>query len=196
MLLKLRDELVPDPNQYGGKPKCGIEHMLVNLWETILTSLEGGENAAILLGIDYEKAFNRKEHAVCIEQLQRLGASQGSISLVRAFLEERSMTIKVDGIRASPVRIQRGSPQGSVLGCLLYCVMTQALTTGIGTAPDQPIYFPQDPPGAETVTLWAPNSGKERPIEAFLYVDDTTLVSLVPMNAANRHITSSVTIKP
>ena len=111
VLLKLRGELTPDPNQYGGKPKCGVEHMLVDLWEKILSSLEGGSNAAILLGIDYERAFNRMEHAVCLNQLERLGSSPGSISLVRAFLEERQMTIVVDGKKASPVAIRRGSPR-------------------------------------------------------------------------------------
>ena len=71
VLLKLRSELLPDQNQYGGKPKCGVEHMLVDLWEKVLCSLEGGANAAVLLGIDYEKAFNRMEHAVCLRQLEK-----------------------------------------------------------------------------------------------------------------------------
>ena len=117
VLLKLRRELIPDQNQYGGKPKCGVEHMLVNLWEKILCSLEGGANAAVLLGIDYEKAFNRMEHAVCLRQLEKLGASSGSLALVRAFLEDRRMTIVIDGTKASPAPIHRGSPKGSVLGC-------------------------------------------------------------------------------
>ena len=134
VLLKLRSELLPDQNQYGGKPKCGVEHMLVDLWEEVLSSMEGGTNAAVLLGIDYEKAFNRMEHAVCLEQLEKLGASPGSLALVRAFLEDRQMTITIEGHKATPVPIRRGSPQGSVLGCLLYCVTTQSLTAALGEA--------------------------------------------------------------
>ena len=193
VLLKLRGELTPDPNQYGGKPKCGVEHMFVDLWEKIMSSLEGVSNAAILLGIDYEKAFNQMEHAVCLNQLEKLGASPGSISLVRAFLEERQMTIAVDGKKASPVAIQRGSPQGSVLGCLLYCITTQSLTDDLDDQP-QAVYFPQDSPGAERVEMWGTSDGSPG-VEAFRYVDDTTLVHTVPMDNAVRHITTNITVE-
>ena len=36
VLLKLRSELVPDPHQYGGTPRCGTEHMLIDMWECVL----------------------------------------------------------------------------------------------------------------------------------------------------------------
>ena len=97
-----------------GVPKCGAE-------KRILGALEGGESASVLLGVDYEKAFNRMDHAKCIEQLRLLGATPGSVSLVRAFLEGRRMTISIDGQKADvpTVGISRGSPQGSRLqGCL------------------------------------------------------------------------------
>ena len=118
VLLRLREEIAIDETQYGGVPKCGAEHMLVDIWERILVALEGGRNSAVLLGVDYEKAFNRMDHAVCLQQLQLLGASPGSLSLVQSFLEGRTMTIKVDGCSAEPVAIDKGSPQGSVLGHL------------------------------------------------------------------------------
>lgn len=83
-------------------------------------ALEGGKNAVVLLGVDYKKAFNRMEHAVCLEQLNKLGTSVKSIAMVRAFLEDRTMMISIEGHEALPIKILRGSPQGSVLGCLLY----------------------------------------------------------------------------
>lgn len=93
--------------------------------------MEGGKTAGVLLGVDYEKAFNRMEHGVCLEQLMILGASPGSLLLVKAFLENREMTVIIEGHRPTPIPIKRGSPQGSVLGCLLYCVTTQLLTAGL-----------------------------------------------------------------
>ena len=192
MLLQLRSELIPDYNQYGGKPKCGVEHMLVDLWERVLSSMEGGGKAAVLLGIDYEKAFNRMEHSVCLRQLEKLGASPGSLTLVKAFLENRSMTIKISETRAQPVPIRRGRPQGSVLGCLLYCVTTQSLTTRRPVPPER-LFFPQDEPGDERVEMWTGASQAGDDIEAFLYVDDTTLVDSVPMDTAIRHVTTGVT---
>lgn len=32
--------------------------MLVDMWEEVLSSMEGGATAAVVLGVDYEKAFN------------------------------------------------------------------------------------------------------------------------------------------
>ena len=197
VLGQLRKELTPDPRQYGGVPNCGVEFMLVDMWEGILEGLEGGSSAAILLGVDYEKAFNRMEHAVCLQQLNKLGASQGSISLVRAFLEDRVMTITIDGVRAPSVPILRGSPQGSVLGCLLYCVTTQNLTSPDNLAGgERPRYFPQDSSDDEGVDFWSDMARPAaRPPEAFLYVDDTTLFQTVPLASATRHFTEATTIE-
>ena len=197
VLQQLRGELQPDPSQYGGIPKCGVEHMMVDLWEKVLTVLEGGQKAAILLGVDYEKAFNRMDHSVCLSQLEKLGASEGSLSLVRAFLEGRQMTIKNDNHKAEPVKISKGSPQGSVLGCLLYCVTTQLLTVGIRANTDheeeEPRYFPQDSSDEEDVVFWGPTAARSTGPDAFLYVDDTTLVDEAPMNSTIKHISTGRT---
>ena len=186
VLAKLRAELAPDEGQYGGVPKCGVEHMLLDLWEEVLTAMEGGDMAAILLRVDYEKAFNRMEHDVCLEQLRDLGASSGSITLVRAFLEERRMTIVIDGHKAEPVPIQRGSPQGSVLGCLLYCVTTQNLTKRLHP---NPRFFPQNSSDKEDdLVFW---NGEEDNSSAFLYIDDTMLFDKVAVGRATRHLSTA-----
>ena len=167
VLLQLREEIERDDSQFGGVPKCGAEHMLIGIWEEVLDALEGGKNAAVLLGVDYEKAFNRMGHAECLKQLRELGASPGSLSLVRSFLEGRTMTISIDGCKAAPVSADRGSPQGSVLGCYLYCATTRRLTTKLRQGSNLP--------------------------KAFLYVDDTTLLDVVSMESAVRHITTGTT---
>ena len=194
VLLQLRTELQPDPDQYGGVRKCSVEHMLVDLWEDVLTALEGGTHASVLLGVDYEKAFNRMKHDECLSQLKKLGASDGSIALVSAFLEGRTMTIDIDGHSVTPVRIGRGSPQGSVLGCLLYCVTTQLLTRDLRERGDQPgmRYFPGDSSDDEAVNFWDGEEGESRP-STLLYVDDTTLVDKVPLTEATRHFTTGAT---
>ena len=135
LLKKLRQELSPDDHQFGGEKGCGAEHMIVEIWDKILEAMDNGDNAACLLGLDFEKAFNRMDHSHCISQLKALGASEESILLVRSFLDGRKMSVTVDGVHCGTKKIVRGSPQGSVLGCLLYCVTTQLLAGG-GALPD------------------------------------------------------------
>lgn len=106
------------------------------------------------------------------------------------------MTITINGVRAPPVTIQRGSPHGSVLGCLLLCVTTQHLTSkdSIGNAA-LPRYFPQGS-SDDCVEFWRDTErAATRSPEAFLYVDDTTLFQPVPLVAATRHFTSSTTVE-
>ena len=177
LLLKLRQELQPDSSQYGGIPGCGVDHLLVDLWEKILACMQGGKRAAVLLGVDFEKAFNRMEHGVCLDQLRILGASPGSVGLVAAFLEGRVMTINVDGHTAAPVGIVRGSPQGSVLGCLLYCVTTQRLTKDLTGGRVQPALVdrqvaprrPVSPDGVRPAAI--PEDGE--PVRYFPQLSDT-----------------------
>ena len=190
VLQQLRTELDPDRCQYGGTPKCGAEHMLVDMWEKILEALDGGQNAAVLLGVDYEKAFNRMDHAVCLDRLKRLGASDDSIALVRAFLEGRTMTVKVDGHTAEPIAISRGIPQGSVLGCLLHCVATQLQTCDLRASQRLVNFFPQDDNTDTGIEFWERNDSC-----SFLYVDDTTILDSVPLNEAERHITTGTTVE-
>ena len=68
------------------------------------------------------------DHGHCLQSLLELGASPGSVRLVDSFLKDRLMTLYIRDEYCSTWNILRGSPQGSVLGCLLYCVTTQRLT--------------------------------------------------------------------
>ena len=94
--------------------------------------------------------------------------------------------------------IKKGSPQGSVLGCLLYCITTQLLTEdlrrnrGNDPPPDATRYFPQEGGDESDVRFWEQGCAGEGvgPVP-FLYVDDTTLFDAVPLNSAVRHISSS-----
>lgn len=139
----LRTELVEDLDQYGGVPGCGAEHLLIDLWEKTLSSMDDGNTAVAILGVDFEKAFNRVRHDTCIDMLQKLGASSGSINLIHSFLHGRTMRIRIGNTQSEPRPIDRGSPQGSVLGCMLYCVATQWITKqrpgdDFQMAPDRP----------------------------------------------------------
>lgn len=135
-----------DVEQYGGEKECGAEHLLIELWDRILEALDEGKDVACLLEVDFEKAFNRMDHATCLTQLEELGASPGSLRLVGSFLEGRTMTIKLGGQTCGERKITRGSPQGSVLGCALYCATTQNLTKNLDVAG-------AGPPGAQIPML-------------------------------------------
>ena len=173
LLDDLRREIDPDSMQYGGLKGCSVDHMLIDLYETILRPLERGD-PSIILGIDYEKAFNRLDHHECLRQLRSLGASATSLGLVRTFLTGRSMKVKVGGEIMNAWKLSGGSPQGSILGCFLYCATTQQIGPGIlerglpplgprqpttptPTSPAAPTSSPGAPGGFGLVDIMAPD---------------------------------------
>ena len=143
ILEDLRAEIPLDPVQYGGVKGCSVDHLLVDMLDNILRPMEGG-NASVVLGIDFEKAFNRLDHGECLRQLERLGASGPSLELIRSFLTNRSMQVKIGSSLTDPKPLQGGSPQGSILGCYLYCATTQLIAI---RRPDPRGVAPLAPPG-------------------------------------------------
>ena len=151
----IKAEVAPDGSQYGGVKNCSVNHLLVDLFDKVLGAVDKGD-AAIVMGIDYQKAFNRLDHHECLIQLERLGASPTTVELVRAFLTNRRVQAKIEGQLSRPKGLNGGSPQGSILGCLLYCIATQQLDGSLlrtnteirdVVPPDRPPPAPPDPPG-------------------------------------------------
>ena len=79
---------------------------------------------AKLMSVDFEKAFNRMDHATCLKALLRLGAKREDVELVCTFLSDRTMKVKVGDAYSSPRLVPGGSPQGSILGTFLFCAAT------------------------------------------------------------------------
>ena len=79
--------------------------------------MDNGDKATCLLGVDFEKAFNRMDQGHCLRQLKRLGASDKSLRLAASFLKGRTMSNSINGTSGGTRPITRGSPHGSVLGC-------------------------------------------------------------------------------
>ena len=140
------------------------------------------------------------DHGVCLTQLKRLGASDSSIALVESFLKDRRMTFSIGDFTPEAVPILRGSPQGSVLGCLLYCVTTQSLTDDLGgDDPEEVVvidFYPRDRgawersgPGADGLIA---TGGR---LTSFKYIDDTTLFEPASMEDAVRHISTGPTVE-
>ena len=127
VLHRLRSEIEDDPAQFGGLKGTGAGHFLAEVWSKILTELEMPGRVVNVCSIDFSKAFNRMSHAECLNQLEKLGASPTSVALVRSFLTGRKMKVKIGDSQVHEEDLDGGSPQGSVLGCYLYCVATQQL---------------------------------------------------------------------
>lgn len=127
ILKQLQMETKLRASQFGGIKGSSVDHFLIETWDQILRALEDGRAAANLISIDFEKAFNRVDHHECLKACQKKGATPSTLAMVRAFLTERTMSVKIGEARSTPRRVNGGSPQGSILANYLFCVTTDQL---------------------------------------------------------------------
>ena len=107
-------------NQMGGMKGAGSEHYLVQLWQTVLETLEDPRAASIITSIDYAKAFNRLDFGHCLRALAAKGAGTEVLAILASFLTSRTMAVKVGQALSAPRIVLGGVPQGSILGVFLF----------------------------------------------------------------------------
>lgn len=77
------------------------------------------ESLAICL-IDIAKAFDSVWHKGLCHKLRKFGISDNIVKLIQSFLNGRTARVWANGTKSSHFRIQRGVPQGTILGPILY----------------------------------------------------------------------------
>ena len=168
----------PSMNQFGGEKRCGAEHMLIDAWDYVTSSLEDNRSAAILTTLDYSKAFNRLGHAPCLRAFAAKGAPNQILGLLACFLSGRSMVVRVGAESAEPRQINSGAPQGSVLGSYLFCVGIDDLDKNI----EYPSPTAGDPVEHSTHTGDYPTMSTPRRVRS----DNNDDIGLSPIRGADR----------
>ena len=124
-------------NQYGGRKGSSTDHVLVGLWDKILTGLDNGSKAVVLSGIDFSKSFSRCSHQEILNSYVKLGLSDWGIEMHAAFLEGRKMRVKIGNLLSDEHVVTGGAVQGSVLGVMDHNAVLEFLDENIT---DQEIY--------------------------------------------------------
>ena len=127
VLEQLKKETKLRSNQYGGRKGSSCEHYIIKLLAEIHETLDQKDSVCNLLAVDFPKAFNTMDHAACLSALRDNGASEYMTSIVRSFLANRTMNVRIGSTLSSPRPIRGGSPQGTLLGNLLFTLSTNKI---------------------------------------------------------------------
>ena len=107
--------------QYGFRPGRSCEHALLNAQNTILSSLNKKEVALLLL-IDFSKAFDMVDHEILLNKLYHYGVRGVVNNWFRSYLTNRRQYVSVGGSDSEGENLMYGVPQGSILGPILFII--------------------------------------------------------------------------
>ncbi|XP_075162960.1 uncharacterized protein LOC142235586 [Haematobia irritans] len=116
----LNEENLLSSRQSGFRPKHSCITALIDVTEEIRSKLDDGLLSCLVL-LDHSKAFDCVDHKrLCAKLLILYNFSHSASSLVYNYLCERSQSVVVGSLVSKPLNINRGVPQGSILGPLLF----------------------------------------------------------------------------
>ncbi|KAJ0169577.1 hypothetical protein K1T71_013710 [Dendrolimus kikuchii] len=109
---------LPD-RQHGFLKKRSTITNLACFTDYVLKNMEGGGQVDVIY-TDFEKAFDRVDHNILIDKLNKLGVHGDLLRWLKSYLSCRSQAVVLGGYRSDFIKIPTGVPQGSHLGPLLY----------------------------------------------------------------------------
>ena len=108
-------------NQYGYRKNHSTEYAAVELIDRIHASLDNGD-LPIAIFLDLSKAFDTISHTILLEKLKKYGFDSVSLNWFASYLSNRMQCVDYKSTLSSLLPINKGVPQGSILGPLLFLI--------------------------------------------------------------------------
>ena len=108
-------------NQFGFRAGRSCEQALLTAQKTILDSLDK-KKVALLLLIDFSKAFDMVEHEILLYKLKHYGIRGKAWDWIKSYLTNREQYVSINGKNSTRTPLLYGVPQGSILGPLFFII--------------------------------------------------------------------------
>ena len=105
-------------DQFAYKRGCNTTLALLKCQDFWLKALDGNADYVRILSFDFSKAFDTVPHQIVCDKLKTTGLNPYIINWIIDFLANRKRVV-VNGLTTDLVNINRGVPQGTVLGPVL-----------------------------------------------------------------------------
>ena len=106
-------------SSYAYRKRYSCQHVILRLTEYWRQALDNGSTVGTV-AMDLSRAFHKMPHALLIGKLHTYGLSENTCNLIIYYLRNRRHRVKIAGTCREWATINRGVPQGSVLGPLLF----------------------------------------------------------------------------
>ena len=110
-------------DKFSYKEGCNTTLALLTCHHHWLKWLAGAMDFVRVFSFDFSKAFDSVPHAIVCNKLMSLNMNPYVINWIVSFLSNRKQRVVVDSFVIEFVSINRGVPQGTVLGPILFSIM-------------------------------------------------------------------------
>ncbi len=83
--------------------------------DKIRKEVDNGKFCGMVM-LDLQKAFDTVDHNILLYKLKAVGFDKNSLRWVQSYLDDRCQRVDIKGTLSSPLFINCGVPQGSILG--------------------------------------------------------------------------------
>lgn len=93
-----------------------------------LLVLMDNEKCGILILLDLSAAFDTVVHTLLLDDCRAIGIEGNALMYIQSYLENRTYCVQIGKSYSNEKKLERGVPQGSVLGPILFCIYTIELS--------------------------------------------------------------------
>ena len=115
------------PNQAGFLKGRSAQEHIFRLAQDVSNGFKR-RHCSLALLVDVKAAFDAVWLAGLKHTINRMGLSKQMKNILNSFLSNRSLKVFIDKIWSQEVRLRAGTPQGSCLSPILYCIFVNSLT--------------------------------------------------------------------
>ena len=119
-------DALPD-EQSAYRRLYSTETVMCSVVNDLLSTLDDGK-CAILILLDLSAAFDTVVHDMLLNDCHNIGIEDEALQYLKSYLEGRTYCVQIGQSFSETRNLERGVPQGSVLGPVLFCIYTIELS--------------------------------------------------------------------